>query len=333
MKAVNDIFKVVFRNLSKQGICALPQTLKKHTHQGWMSSVYTVESNKGKLIIHLIKPVKEHQKNRIWNKFYGLSRILSSQPGIPTPKILYSGLVGKTFVLAQFFVSGNRAGRRILKRTIISDKWEASKKDIMPNIFHALAGIHKIHLEGFGWPILRNKQLKGKHKNWKSFFEHNYPFWLKKIHEADRRLSLRPTKIKLLDEFTKQTVIKIDYAGPAVLVHGDSINPSNILVHGKNKITLLDWEWSILADPAWEFCDLGWWKISDEKKLAPYFKARNIKKQSDKADFINRINLYIPLWLLWGTYMHADDLKPDIYIALRKLLLSRVEILPPSIGY
>jgi thiamine kinase-like enzyme len=323
MKDNNDIFKVIFKNLSARGISVLPETLKKHKYQGWMSSVFTVESKRGLLIIHLVRPVKEHQRNKIWDKFKGLSKILSSHLEIPAAKILYSGLVCNLFVIVQFFIHGSRAGKRVLNETVISDKWYINKADTVPNILRALASIHKIKPRGFGWPVLRVYQLVGKYKNWKEFFQYNYPLWIKEIRKADRRLFLKNNSTSL-NQVIRRTVDRMNYSGPAVLVHGDSINPSNILVSNKNRTVILDWEWSILADPAWEFCDLGWWDQIDIKRLSPYFKAVKIKNHAEKIDFINRIKLYIPLWLLWGTYMHANDSNPSIYIALRKLLLDKL---------
>jgi thiamine kinase-like enzyme len=320
-----NIFKVIFKNLSKKGIFILTETLKSYKHQGWMSKVFVVESNHGPLIIHLVNLVREHHLNKVWDKFYGLSKILSSHQNIPTPHILYTELIGKTFVLTQNFSFGIRAGKRILKEDVISDKWEVNKKNILPNILQILAGIHKIQFTGFGWPVLSGSSLKGKYTTWKKFLEYSYPLWLKELHRTDRRLSLKNPLAVSLDKFIKETVEHIDYLGPAVLVHGDAINPGNLLICDKRKLMLVDWEWSIFADPAWEFCDLGWWKLIDINTLSIYFKISNIRKKSEKIDFINRINLYIPLWLLWGAYMHAHDSKPDVYIALRKLLLKRMK--------
>lgn len=319
------IFNPLFKNLSKKGIFVLAETLKSHKHQGWMSDVFVVESNKGPLIIHLINPVKEHQLRKVWDKFHGLSKILSSHPDIPTPSIVYFELIGKTFVLTQKYAPGIRAGKRILEGTTISDRWRTKKKHILPKILRVLACVHKIHFKKFGWPILHGSLLEGEYTTWRNFFEHNCPLWLKELHRADRRFSLESLSTVPLDTFIKETVKNIDYSGSPVLIHGDAINPSNILIHDKNKITLIDWEWSILADPAWEFCDLGWWKLTNLDTLTPYFKASNIKKKSEKTDFLNRINLYVPLWLLWGAYMHADDPDPAIYIALRKLLIEKIQ--------
>lgn len=323
MNKINDISKAILEKLSQQGISVLPKTLKKYKHQGWMSGVFVADSNRGQLIIHSINPIKEHRLNRVWDKFYGLSKILNSHPNIPTSDILYAGLIGKKFVLVQSFIIGNRAGNRVLGKTIIYDKWKVRKKDILPDLLRVVADIHKINLKGFGWPVLDSDSLKGKYKNQKEFFEHYYPLWFREIQKADRRLSLKNHLQSSLTEFIKKTVDNVNYKGPAVLVHGDAINPGNILVQNKNRVALVDLEWSILADPAWEFCDLGWWKIIKEENLLSYFKAVGIKNNSDKVAFINRVKLYIPLWLLWGTYMHANDSNLDVYLALRKLLLEK----------
>ncbi len=136
------------------------------------------------------------------------------------------------------------------------------------------------------------------------------PRWLESVREADERLQCHP--IEGFAVSIKSIINKVEYAGPSVLVHGDAMNPSNILIAKDGSISLLDWEWSIAADPAWEFCDLGWWTIIDSEKndLDP--------------EIVARARLYIPLWLLWGVHMHAKDINPEIYLALRQLLADRL---------
>lgn len=317
---------IVFKNLREIGVFLLPDTLKKHKHQGWMSTVFVIKSNKGPLIINLVKLVREHQINRVWDKFSGLSMILSSHSEIPAPRIFYSGIIGEIFVLVQKFFTGLPAGKRVLAETIISDDWHANKAIIIPNILRILANVHKIHLNGFGWPIFKNFSLTGVYNTWKEFFDNNAFRWIKIVCQADRRLLLSNLSPKILERFMKETIRRVNYSGPAVLIHGDSINPSNILIRNKNEIKLLDWEWSISGDPAWEFCDLGWWPLINSNVMSAYFQASKITNSFDQKEFLHRIKLYIPLWLLWGMYMHAEDSQPDIYIALRELLLKKIKI-------
>jgi thiamine kinase-like enzyme len=326
MENFDDIFITIFKILSRKGISVFTETLKKHKHQGWMSSVFTVESDNGTLMIHLINPIREHQRNKLWDKFHGLSNVLSAHPKIPTSKIVCSKLIGKVFVIVQLFITGKRAGVRVLNKTVISDKWIAKKGNIVPGVLNILASIHAIHLNGFGCPVLKNGKLEGKYKTWKKYIESNYPLWIKEIEKADQRLALKDNGMRL-GEAIRPVVDRINYQGPSVLVHGDSINPSNILVNERNRVSIIDWEWSISADPAWEFCDLGWWDQINIKNFLPYFEAANIKKHSERIDFIDRIETCIPLWILWGTYIHANDSEPGIYIALRILLNKKLSVM------
>jgi hypothetical protein len=183
-------FEIIFNDLKKKDILVLPRTLEKYKHQGWMSTVYTVKTNKGKLIIHLVKLVKEHKINQIWDKFSGLATIFSFHKEIPAPRILYSRLSGEVFILVQEFFEGRPAGKRVLRETIISDKWSSNRYLIIPEVLRLLANVHKVHLNGFGWPIIQNSLLIGKHDTWKNFFDANIFIWLEEIGRADRRLSL-----------------------------------------------------------------------------------------------------------------------------------------------
>jgi thiamine kinase-like enzyme len=40
------------------------------------------------------------------------------------------------------------------------------------------------------------------------------------------------------------------------LVHSDLINPSNTIIAGTKRLSHIDWEWSLIGDPAWEFADI-----------------------------------------------------------------------------
>lgn len=288
-----------------------------------MSSVLEVESNIGQLIIHSTDLVREHRKNKVWEKFSGLADLLPTYPNIPTPHIYFAGLVDKKFMLVQKFSEGAPAGKRILINNIISDVWRTNRTETVRKILISLAAVHNVILELFGWPRLKSGTLKGSYPTWLDFFEIEAPRWIRIVTETDVRLKLVP--ISNLKPFVLKMVDSIHYDGPAVLVHGDAINPSNILVKDNGNIVFLDWEWSISGDPAWEFGDLGWWSLLNRETFAPYFKARNIEDIASQLEFLHRARIAGFFWLLWGAHMHSHDTKPNIYLALRKLLAERVE--------
>jgi len=288
-----------------------------------MSTVFVVKSNIGPLIIHVSSLVKEHRRNRVWEKFFGLADLIAAYPEIPAPTIRYAGLLNSKFILVQNFLDGSPAGKRILENNIISDNWRLDRAEIIKKILRALSAAHEIKFKKFGWPGLKTNRLEGRYKTSKEFFGKEAPRWIETIKKADKKFSNKITPIKELDLFAQKIIARINYAGPAVLVHGDAVNPSNILVNNKKEILLLDWEWSTIADPAWEFCDLGWWPLLNQKVFSPYFKARGIEDILQKENFLERARLYAPLWLLWGTHMHAHDSSPDVYLALHKLLVDR----------
>ncbi|MDA2922640.1 hypothetical protein MYX07_05260 [Patescibacteria group bacterium AH-259-L07] len=314
----------VLRELKSRGITLAMSTLTKHKHQGLMSTVFTVQSNKGELIVHISKLVEEHRRNKVWEKFSGLAKLIKLHPEIPTAPILCAYHDDGIFVLVQKMLDGDPAGERILKKGVFIDEWHADKI-LVRQVLKALAAVHAIQLEKFGWPVVSpHGALKGLYRTFKEFFEKESPLWIETIVESNKKFSKNLSLSHSLKTFIQRTILDITYNGPSVLVHGDAINPSNVLVN-KGRISLLDWEWSIAADPAWEFCDLGWWPFLDRESLIPYFEASHMANESEKEKFLQRIQLYIPLWLLWGTYMHAKDSDLKIYNALRDLLILKCQ--------
>lgn len=310
--------EILIKKLKNNGVNIPVGSIKKYKHQGWMSSVFTADSNVGPLIIHEVNLVAEHQKNKVWEKFSGLAEVLKRNPQIPTSKIFYSGLINNSFLLVQNFIPGDVCGKRILDKKNFHDEWILDQKFIVPKILSALALLHKIDLKGFGWPVLIDGELRGFYKTWKNFIEARVSEWLEIISKADRWFS--PERISNLKSFFKKNIRKIEYDGPAVLVHGDAINPGNILFHNGG-IFLLDWEWAIASDPAWEFCDIGWWN-EGVRDLADYFYASGMVA-IERKNFLERVKLYIPFWLLWSTW-HVYDVDKKIYIPLRNLLIKSI---------
>lgn len=92
----------------------------------------------------------------------------------------------------------------------------------------------------------------------------------------------------------------------SVLVHGDLINPSNILVKNDQVTGIIDWECALAGDPAWDFC------FNNKYELKTYFKCRGFTKDEEN-DFRERMKLYEPLYLAWVLYVLEDDPESRAY--------------------
>ena len=94
-------FSDIYRKLSKEGIFVIEKTLKKNKTQGFMSSVYMINSNKGELVLHTISPVPEWVRQRIWEKIYTVGEVLMKHKSIPSAQVLLSGKSGDKFFIVQ----------------------------------------------------------------------------------------------------------------------------------------------------------------------------------------------------------------------------------------
>ncbi len=313
-------FEILYNELKKKRILVDKESLRKHVSQGFMSVVYVIHSNKGDLILHSISPVQEWKKQKIWEKLKGVADILNKYNKIPTSEIFFSKKIGNRYFLAQRKLRGQQAGKRLLTKRGVKDLWIGDKANtLIPEIMEIAADIHKINCKGYGWPILKNREIRGQYKTWKQFFEKEIPVWLQSIKKADIEFKNKKLQKSLgsAKEYTKYFLNNFPKVDSSQMIHGDIMNPSNILVY-KNKISgVLDWEWSIFGDPAWEFCDAGWWPWLKEKSMTPYFKKYGVE---DKKEFIRRVELYKPLWIIWGCHLHSDNPKGKLYGVLRAML-------------
>lgn len=65
--------------------------LKKHGRQGLMSTVHTVRSNQGELVVHIISPAQEWIRQRIWEKLPAAASLLENYPEIPSAVFIAAG--------------------------------------------------------------------------------------------------------------------------------------------------------------------------------------------------------------------------------------------------
>jgi hypothetical protein len=321
-------FKAIFAQLEARGTVADASKLKKHKYQGLMSTVYTVGSNRGELVVHLIRPAPEWLRQRIWEKLLGIGNVLTQYPELPVAPVFISGKLGGTYFLVQKRLPGTPAGTRAISGTDVVDMWVGNSSGVLvPQIQKLLGKTHAVPCHGYGILQLQKGKLKGEFKTWKEFFESESEQWLKSIQAADALTAnpseLRPSYVAAV-AYVKKFLKSVPNTRPS-FVHGDAINPSNILIKDKKVTGLIDWEWSLAGDPAWEFCDPGWWNHLDKKSLRPYFTEAKKSRKIDEDEFISRIRTYIPLWIMRGCRLHSDDPKGILYTVLRRMLSQHLE--------
>lgn len=301
--------------LAKQSIIISPKSLKICEHQGFMSTGYVANSNLGRILVQVTQPNDEHLETETWNKYNSISKILSARPWINGSMILYSGLHGQKFVTVQKFLVGVPAGKRLITGEEVIDNWDYMH--VRHHLLQELGYIHQISFDHFGWRVTDCEVSSSKKfYTWKDFLSSESFRWLNRIETAEPQVS------RQLRKFILEQVEGVSYDGPAVLVHGDAANPGNILVC-RSKIALIDWEFCISADPAWEFCDIGWRPYRSIHGLKPYFDVRMIEPR-ERVDFLRRVESYEAIWLTWNTSMHARDQDLTLYKTFRLALLEKM---------
>ena len=281
-------------------------SLKLHHSAGFMSKVFVADSNVGRVIIHVGKVNSEQKRQKIWEKIEVVGKVLHSFKIISAAEILATGFLEDTYIIIQRFIEGHNAGERVLKNSIIGDEWRNWSEELEQDFERHLAYIHEIPLEGYGWIVKEDNQAKGKYKTWIEFLETEIKIWCEGI-KGEHAL------IKLVQTYFQKHKSDLVCEG-ARLVHADITNPGNILVK-ENRVTgIIDWEWALAGDPAWEF------GFNNRCILNTYFET--VKKPlsaQEKSDFIKRAEVYGVLFLLWVLYIHTDS-KNNIYKAALKNL-------------
>jgi hypothetical protein len=297
----------VLDHLTRNGIVVDAHTLAKHSIQGFMSGVYTVSSSRGDLIVHILKPGAESRRQLSWQKASVIYEMLKDSP-IPVAEIYASIDEGLAHVTVQQKLPGVNAGTRALDGLRIVDTWNISP-EVMGKVEVLLAQTHAIPAEGFGWVTNSAKNL---YPSWQEFLEAELPIWLQSIALADEPLAHKVSGY--LMPLSKHR----PYEGRPFLVHNDMTNPSNILVSGEGVCGIIDWEWSLFGDPAWEF------GFNNEYALIEYFRERNMQDPEEQRSFRLRMELNKVLYLAWGLHVHAEKAQGPLFQSLRQYILDAV---------
>ncbi len=297
---MKDVFLKIDRSLTKNGIRADINLIKRHQSQGLMSKVFILDSSIGKLIVHINELSEEQRRQKIWQKISAIGKLLERYSQIPASKIIAADIVdSKHYFIIQTMLTGRVAGARTLKNREIVDIWFMPRDKIEIQIISTIKKINSVNIPGAGWLVVRNNKLVGMYKTWTKFLDKELTVWLKAISRKENDYKLSDQVLS----FYKKIKLSLP-ADSHALVHNDLVNPGNIL-HLKNKLTgLVDWEWAMVGDPAWEYA------FNNQYNLKSYSR-----------EFIKRTKLYEPLYLTWGLFAHAHDKNPKLYKLIKKHLL------------
>jgi len=308
------------KKLSEINIQLDVSSLQKQKTKGFMSTIYSCSSNIGNLIIHLITPVAEQIRQKNYQKIYFVSKILEKYKEISTARVYCFGITPqKNYFTVQEFLPGKILGDRIIKKGTIINRYFKNGKKLLKSLEEELARLHLIKLSGYGFLQVKDNQIVGQYNSWREFLDKSSKKWLMNILKDEKdglfKKDYTETK-KSIENFLEKYNKYLFYKNKGVLIHGDMINPGNVLVN-KGKISgIIDFEWAAVGDPAWEFA----YSSESLHYYFDFFKRRGKCINQDK--FLLKRKLYRVFWLLWGINVHARGgvIKKILYKDFKKTL-------------
>lgn len=268
----------------------------KPAQKGWMSDIYTATSTSGDVIVHKINPVPEQRRQLVHKKIEYVAGLLKHLDIVPM--VLHAKEFQGYYIIVQEKMPGTLLGQRKIENNTIRDIYTKDSK-ILSETEQYLRRIHSVKMTGFGFL----KGSKTEFNNWYDFCCQSLK-WLDMISES---AALRGRLQRLLED-NKSLLEKQQ----SFLVHGDMVNPGNILIRNNHVSAILDFEWALAGDPAWEFA------YTDQFPRYSYFSDFNLE---EIAEFNIRKNIYAILWRLWGCIVHREGLVKEIlFTEFRDLL-------------
>ncbi len=293
MQTWDVIFKDVLPVLTEKGIIIDPTTFVPFEKQGFNSTVGTIESKQGELVVHISTPKPEHVRQKIWEKIEGVSRLLKEHPGIPGVDVLFAErFVDGTVVLVSKMIVGEPLGERVVEEGKIVDRVYDESKEVPEQVERLVAKIHRLAVHGYGWPQKTDTGVKGSYDSWLAFLDADVPVWLESM-----RTVAPDVLVKKIENYYKEARSELRDVR-STLVHGDVTNTSNVLIHEGQVTGIIDWEWALLGDPAWEFA------FHNPYTLEVYFQERGLSEK-EQVQFRKRMGICRVLWSAWAVHIWA----------------------------
>lgn len=276
-------------------------SVRKAGFAGFNSKVYMAKSRFGNLVIHLTAPCAEHLRQETQKKIPVVAEFLRSNGFLLAPKVFFSSAVEKYFLIVQEMVPGKPLGKRVISGKAIKDVYGKNSDCLVDDVQKVLKGLHSLKPQGFG--VLRNKggALHGDYISWHDFVRTESRNWLDRLflgyNQKESFMSGREyirlqEMIGRIVEKNKALLVRQE----SRFIHGDMINPGNIIVKDCKISGIIDYEWSMGGDSAWEF------GFTTQFPKKSYFKGF---RKHEIVDFQQRKKIYAILWRLWGCSVHV----------------------------
>ena len=306
--------------LASSGIEHDPQSIAKHHAQGIMSHVYTISSRLGTLIIHYasFSPTQEHFHP--WEKLKPISDFLRTIPGVPAAEVPLTVKLPHHYIVVQKMLPGHSAGNITMQNDEIVIEWNEPPEHYEQRIEEIVAAIHATPLKGFGNLIIKEGILRGEHDSWEQFLTTEVPFWIEGIAHADTVHNIPHDGVpESISAFFHKVLPFITPLERASLVSFDIMNPSNILVDNGEITGVVDWEWALAADPAWEF------SYANPFSRTHYFSRFPHLQNKESQDLFNKkVRIYEYLLHTMWTYGVSGTREGNIFSACRGRLKKKL---------
>jgi thiamine kinase-like enzyme len=273
--------------------------------------VYTISSSVGDLIVHVSESTPSLERLRVPDKLRPVSQFLRAIPGVPAAEVLFTQKFPGHFIVAQKKLPGTVAGRILIENGEISHVWDQPIELYEEQVEDIVATIHSVPIRGFGPLAEDGEGLRGQYDSWEDFLRIEVAFWMDGMAQEDQRLRIADTLIEQLRVFLERAAPRFPCAA-ASLISCDLTNASNILVDDGKVTGIVDWEWAMAADPAWEFGNMNHYKLAQYFSRFPELASAEAQKE-----FLLRVTVCQPLlWCMWA-YSHIGRSNKNLYAGAR----------------
>jgi len=317
---MNALIQTAFSELNRLGITYEPSSLHLYGTQGIMSEVYILTTSVGEVVLHVKKITPEQRVFGMPEKLKVVSDATRAFPHLPLAEVLSCVDLTEYAVTIQRKLPGHAAGSIELRGNTTYMEWKEPVEKVGPQVEAALAALHtQVPTKGFGViESFEGGRIQARYSSWKEFLTTEAPRWAAAIAEQALRTDSRDDMRPLFAELFTRIFPLVTYNGPSSLVCTDYINPSNVLIHEGKLSGLIDWEWALLADPAWDFT------YYSPYALDTYFAARGITSKEAQDDFKVRTRVCEMFVLLMWAYGTSNDPHAPLFIACK-------ERIPPAV--